>query len=470
MTSSPEPPVLDATVERKHVTSADPARCTTANGDHRTWNDPEKGRATPAEGSGADAAPSRRRRAVVGRPAAALARRPWIRVAGTMFAVAWGGNEFTPLLGMYRGVDGLSAVAVNLMLAAYVVGIVPALLLGGPLSDRWGRRPLMLPASVLGALGSAVLALGGHSPALLYAGRVLSGMALGLAMAVGTSWVRELSAAPFDARADAGAGARRASIALTAGFGLGAGTAAALAQFGPLPTTLPYALNIALTATLGLLLLRAPESRTAPSNARSLWGGLRVPAVTHRRFLFVVVPVAPWVFGVAGCAYAALPLLMVERTQGFEIGFSGLLCLVALGCGVAVQALARRVDHPRSARAVVLALAVTIPGMLLAVLAAATLSIALTVTAAAVLGAAYGLLLVSGLREIQRIARPDEAAGLTAVYYCLTYQGFFVPAILAALSTWVTYPAMFTAGAVAAALCLGVVLLNRGRHLAERVP
>ncbi len=67
--------------------------------------------------------------------------RAWFPVAGSMVAVAWGGNEFTPLLVMYRETSHFSQVTVNGLLAAYVLGIIPALLISGPLSDHIGRRP-----------------------------------------------------------------------------------------------------------------------------------------------------------------------------------------------------------------------------------------------------------------------------------------------------------------------------------------
>lgn len=106
-------------------------------------------------------------------------------VAAGMFAVAWGGNEFTPLLVMYRLQHGFSAFTVYTFLFAYVVGIVPALLIGGPLSDRLGRRPVMLPATGVAALGSIVIALGADSSVLLIVGRVFTGVSLGIGMAVG---------------------------------------------------------------------------------------------------------------------------------------------------------------------------------------------------------------------------------------------------------------------------------------------
>ena len=185
---------------------------------------------------------------------------PWLLAAVAIFAVAWGGNQFTPLLVMYKDLDGLSTGAVDVLLGAYVLGIVPALLIGGPLSDRFGRRPLMLPAPALALIASIFLILGAGNPAILFVGRVLSGIGLGLGMVVGGSWVKELSVAPYDTRADDAAGARRASMSLTAGFGLGAAVAAGLAQFAPFQATLPYLVHI-VVALLGFLAAAAtPET------------------------------------------------------------------------------------------------------------------------------------------------------------------------------------------------------------------
>lgn len=103
--------------------------------------------------------------------AAGLRPRRWLAVGAATCAIAWGGNEFTPLLVMYRSSGGFSPLTVDLLLFAYVLGIVPALLIGGPMSDRFGRRPVMLPAPVLAALGSTILALGADSALTLAVGR-----------------------------------------------------------------------------------------------------------------------------------------------------------------------------------------------------------------------------------------------------------------------------------------------------------
>ncbi|MDT2004338.1 MFS transporter [Rhodococcus opacus] len=396
--------------------------------------------------------------------------RHWMLVAATMFAVAWGGNEFTPLLGMYRMDHGFSAVTVDLFLFAYVLGIVPALLLGGPLSDRLGRRPILLPAPVLTIVGSMLLAFGSDSAALLIVGRILCGVALGLGMAVGGSWVKELSTAPWDPAATAGAGARRAAMSLTGGFGLGAGVAGVLAQWAPLPSVLSYAVHSAIAVGAAVALWRAPETRAAqPVSERvSLLRDLAIPSASHKRFLFVIAPLAPWVFGTAAAAYAVLPSLMSRNTGGLPLAFSALMCMVGLGAGFAVQALGRKIDTPRNARAVVVSLVFVLAGMVAAVVAASALTVPLALVAAVVLGCGYGMAMVSGLQEIQRIAGPEDLAGLTAVFYSLTYLGFGTPVVMAYLSETfpaVTYPRMFVFGAVAVAGCLALALTKWRSHL-----
>ncbi|GGC76128.1 MFS transporter [Hoyosella rhizosphaerae] len=390
-------------------------------------------------------------------------RRHWLVVALAMFTVAWGGNEFTPLLTMYRLDYGFSDVVVDAMLFAYVLGIIPALLLGGPLSDRFGRRALMVPAPVIAIAGSVILAVGADHAALLIGGRLLSGVSLGLAMAVGGSWLTELSTAPWDTRASTGAGPRRVAMALTAGFGVGAGVAGILAEWGPWPSVFPYVVHSALTLVAFVLLLRVPETRvniSAKARTTRLVDDLKIPSAGKKRFWFLIVPVAPWVFGAAASAYAILPSLMTERAASAPIAFSAFLCLVALGFGFGIQAFGRRIDKPGSARAIVTAFGLLIVALPLAALAACTLSFPIVVIAAAFLGMAYGMALVGGLLEVQRIATPDDLAGLNAVFYSLSYMGFAVPMMMAVGVTWVSYPVMFLAGTLAALFCLLLVVVG----------
>lgn len=396
----------------------------------------------------------------------------WFPVAGTMVAVAWGGNEFTPLLVMYRETSNFSQVTVNGLLAAYVLGIIPALLVGGPLSDLIGRKPALLPAAPLSLMGSFLLSIAPHEPLIIALGRVLCGMALGLVMAVGSTWVTELVS---HAGGDPATGARKASLCLTAGFLVGAGIASVLAQWGPWPTHLAYVLHILITLVTAVWLSHTPETRQPRHGTvkitildltvREMLEMLHIPTAAHKRFLRVVVPVAPWVFGCAGAAYALLPQLLAKSAGQTPIAFSGLMTVITLGCGVGVQMLGRLIDTHKSARASAIAMAVITIGAFLAAIAAHTLSLPLGIAAAATMGAGYGLALVAGLSEVQRIAGERELAGLTAVYYSISYTGFFIPMAFSALAPSVGFSNLFIIGSCLALVCLVNVIFAWRSHL-----
>lgn len=394
--------------------------------------------------------------------------RPWPVVAAAMFAIGWGGNEFTPLLVVYRERAGYSEVGVDVFLGSYVVGLIPGLLVASALSDRFGRRPLLLGGVAASIVGSALLAV---SPAggagTIVAGRLLCGLAVGVAMAVGTAWVSELSTPDREPGVWPGAGARRASIALTLGFGIGPGCAGVLAQWTALPLVLPYVLHVAVTLPiLARLWSRGVETRFEdPSTSVPLRRRLRVPAVAHRRFRWVVLPMAPWIFGSAGVAFAIVPQLVDARVGHWALIFTTVLTVATLGTGVAVQPLAKRLDDRSTARAVFVSMVLMSCGVAAAAVTAAVRSPWLAAPVAVLLGAAYGIAVVSGLLEMQRIARPHELAGLTGVYYALAYVGFLLPATLAGLATWLSYPVMLAALALIAVGCTVTIGSAWSRHL-----
>jgi MFS family permease len=393
----------------------------------------------------------------------------WRIVAAAMLVCGWGGNQFTPLLLMYRRLGGYSELSVDAFLGAYVVGLVPGLLLAGPASDRRGRRPVLVAGTLASALASLVLCFGELGAWPLYAGRLITGVAVGIAMAVGSSWVKELSSGT-----NASLAARRASLCQTAGFALGAGVAGALAQWAPWPMVTPYVVHLLLTIAVPLLLLRVPETRR-PDKAEGPFRGLlgtlvddlRVPAPARRRFRLVVLPMAPWVFGAAGLAYAVMPQLVGDRVGHWGLAYATALTVLTLGTGVVVQPVAKRLNGDGGGRAPVTAMTVMLGGAALCAANALVLSPWFAAGAAVVLGAGYGIAVVSGLLEIQRMAGPDDLAGLTGLYYTFAYAGFLLPTVLATLSAWVPYPVMLAAVAVVALVCLGLVVA--GTRVTRRV-
>lgn len=395
-------------------------------------------------------------------PTPGILRVGWARAAVAMFAVGWGANQFASLLLSYREHAGVSAGTADALFGSYAVGLVPALLLGGPLSDRLGRRPLARVAVVLSFVASGVLLAGVDGTGWLFLGRLLAGVASGLIFAPGTAWVKELSTQATGADA----GARRAAVALSAGFGLGPLVAGVVSQWAPAPLITPYLVHLAVIVLAGVLVWSAPE--TVTSRGGSVWARVLVRSAASPRFRGVVAPLAPWVFTAAAISLTVGPALVTEHTGSGRVAFAGLLAGLTLGTGVLVQPVARRLDAEDDVRTMAVGLSACVAGCLVEALTAATGQPLLAVAAGLLLGAGYGFCLVAGLLETQRIAPPDELAALTAVYYALTYLGFAVPIVLALLNTVTSYRTLLLGAAGAAVLTLVVVLVNARRTALTR--
>ena len=391
-------------------------------------------------------------------------RNYWKLIAFAVFAVAWGGNEFTPMMVFYRGENVFGNVFVDALLASYAAGIAISLLISGPLSDRYGRRTVMLPAPAVALVASALIAAGETNSPLIFVGRVLSGLSIGMAMTAGGSWIKELSTQSFDPTAKPGAGARRSTMSLTAGFGLGALVAGCLAEWGPMPGKTPYLIHIALALLATAGLLTVPETRQSAhlKVKGSFWSDIATPTALHPRFLLAVLPIAPWVFGCAGVAYAILPSLTQDRVS-FPIAFSAVITMVALSFGFGVQQISDAYLRYGKARGQQLGLVLIIVGMALAVWTAHVRSLVGAAIAAIILGTAYGVCMITGLTEVQQLAGPDDLGGLTAIFYAVTYLGFFFPMILTKLNQWFTYEFMLGVGVVIALMSLVLVTVVGGR-------
>ena len=82
-----------------------------------------------------------------------------------------------------------------------------------------------------------------------------------------------------------------------------------------------------------------------------------------------------------------------------------------------------------------------------------------------VIGAGMGVTMVSGLLEVQRIATPDDLAGLTGVFYALAYAGFLAPAVIAAFPASIPVTTiLWVVAGLAVASCL-LVLTASTKHL-----
>src|SRR5438094_4683137 len=84
--------------------------------------------------------------------------RPLLTVWVGWLVLMTGVNLATPLYAVYAAHFGFSSFVLTAIFAVYALGLIPSLLLFGRLSDRFGRRPVILGGLAAAAIGLALFA------------------------------------------------------------------------------------------------------------------------------------------------------------------------------------------------------------------------------------------------------------------------------------------------------------------------
>jgi hypothetical protein len=350
----------------------------------------------------------------------------WVPVGLAVAAVAWGANQFSPLLLIYRQRLHLSAAIVDATFGLYAAGLIAR-----TPDRRAPRRPLwaapdsrvsarcLLPRDAFLDRGRRQLADAVHRTAAerhrkRACLRRRSHLDQGT---LGNAWTSERRSTASHYRNDI----RLRRWTLVAGL---------TAQWGPWRWGLPYLPHLVLTVLAIPVIATAQETR-GHGRARVPRSRLPLTQMQRRRYLTLVLPMAPWVFVSAAIGLAYLPGLIDQRLHSHALLFTTLMVALTAAAGIAVQPGARRLAHHDARWLLVGALTTVTAGLVAASAAASTMSIPLAMASAAVLGAGYGACQVHGLQEVQLTAPAERLASVTAAYQAASYLGFAAPFLLA---------------------------------------
>ena len=170
----------------------------------------------------------------------------------TLGLVLFAASTPSPLYPEYERRFGFSPVTLTAIFAVYAFALIVALLTTGALSDRVGRRPVLLVSLLLLAAAMAVFAVA-DGVGWLFGARVLQG--LGTGVATGT-----LSAVLLDLQPRPGMGPTVSAVAPSLGLAVGALGAGALVQHGPAPRQLVFWLLLGAFLVAAAALAVVPET------------------------------------------------------------------------------------------------------------------------------------------------------------------------------------------------------------------
>lgn len=371
--------------------------------------------------------------------------RVW-RIWSVLVLFALGTSLITPLIPIYQDALGFSDTVATLFLGCYVAALVPSMLTLGQVSDRVGRKGVLLGA--LGTLATAQVILI-TEPGLtgLLIARAVQGFATGAFFGTCTAFI--VDAAPLGTR---GFVSVLASVSVRLGLGLGPGIGGVIAQYADNPLRLPFELHLIALALAAVIVVTLPETVTVRSR-RPLTLRLEVPEAERAVFWRVLVPSGALFSLFDGTALSLIPVFLV-RTLGVDdyalVGAAGFLVLVS---GALSQIVLPRVAPDRAIGWGLAAAAVSSLG----VVASAPLESApLALAAVAATGASAGLVFKGGLDLCTQIAPVQDRGKLLSAYYVACYLGgFSVPLLVIgilsdAVGLTAALACLSTAGAVGA--------------------
>ena len=353
-----------------------------------------------------------------------------LAVALGVFMVSYGTNVSTPFLTLYRDRLDLSANATQLIFVVYVLGIVASLLIAGQLSDRFGRKPLLIGSLAVSAVASLLLIQGRDSYGYLIAGRVLLGVVSGAGLGVGAAWFQEIMGAGNELKA-----ALIATAVTYGGFGAAPPISVIYEWIGSSPLVVPFLLHVVLTLLAIPAVSRVPETvDVRAAAARGPWRpGLRlgVPAAARRGFLWYVAPLAILVFAFPSTAFSLFPVLLSDAIPGKEVLLTGVSGSLTAWSGLVARSFLQRVSY-RTAMG--WGAAIGSVGYLLGTIAFATNGWPLVWPAAIVLGAASGIMSTAGLTFVGEMTTDEQRGALTSTFYLVAYLGMTMPLLISGLS------------------------------------
>lgn len=395
----------------------------------------------------------RTRRVVLPRPAAFAA------IGLVLGVVLVAASAPTPLYPVWQQRFGFSPTTLTAVFAVYAAALLVALLFTGALSDRVGRRPVLLAALAAIAAAMAVFALTDSITGLVVA-RVLQG--IGTGVATGT-----LSATLLDLAPRPGSGPIVSTAAPSFGLAVGALLAGGLVQHGPAPRQLVFWLLLAVFAAAAAAVIAVPETVPYdPGWLRTLRPRVGVAPAARSTFL-LVGPLIGAAWALTGF-YLSLGPSLSELLAGSSDRLVGALPGVALFGAGGVTSLLTTGWAPR--RALLVGAPLLVLGVLVTLGGLAAGSLGLYVLGSAVAGGGFGPAFAGALRTLTLLVAPTERAELLTAVYVLSYVCFSAPALLAGAATTRfglrgTADVYAAAVAVVAAVAVGGFALRARRRL-----
>ena len=322
----------------------------------------------------------------------------------------------SPLYGLYRERDGLSALTITIVYAIWAASTIAALVAVPFIAARIGRRGVMFAAVATMMVAAAELVAWKALPGLLI-GRLLTGLAVGMAAGTAIVYLIELSLRADPTASPAPARTIGTSVNVGA-LGIGPLVAGCLAAWVSHPLTVPYLVWIALGAIALVGLFAAPETG-APAAARNPFT-VRLPVPAGAAGLAA--------FAANGLFAGLSGLLLATIFHHTSHALAGATLFIVFTAGVVSQLLTTNV---RASRVFALGTLSMLVGLVLLVTSVrlSTPSLAMFLVSGGLIGAGVGAVYKGTAALVLDRTAPENRVAMTAELLIVLFVGLSLPVI-----------------------------------------
>jgi len=331
-----------------------------------------------------------------------------IIIVSALFLVTSAVNLQAPLYAKYADLSGYGNGMIAVVFAAYVVGVLPILVVFGGISERIGRKNSIFLALVIAMLATSLMILVPKIQTLIVT-RILQGVAFGLCAGASSAYLSESTGRASNA-------ARYVAATTSIGFGTGAliTSASLLYTQSLVPSSYWIITIITLCTTASFVLI--PEQK---KNQRTILISAQIPKGT---VLIGLTITTAW--AVSGLTASILPAQLISHGIG---NWSGVAIFLVMGIGALAQPIARKMNPLNSIK---VGFALIPSGFLILLFGSMLGNIVLVLIGASIAGlACYGFTYLGGLALFAKAGGEHNARAISG-YYIFTYVGFSIPSII----------------------------------------
>lgn len=325
-------------------------------------------------------------------------------------------NVPSPLYAVYAHRWGFGTATITAIFAVYVACLIPTLLVGGQWSDHRGRKPVIAIGWGCAIIGAAAF-LAARDVGWLFLARAAQGAGAGLLSGAATAHLAELDGSR-------GRAALIAGLATAGGTAVGPLLGGVLAQYGPWPLRLGYAVSLAGLLVGGAAIGLATETR--PRQSRPFrWTRPRIPS-SIRYIFWVSAATAFTVWSVTAFFMSLAPSYVMSLLHVNNLAVAGGVVFLMLASSSVTQLTTRQFTPARAMPIGLGLVLLSLGGLLIAV---PTHALWMVLISTVVAGVGQGIAFLGSMATVTRAAPSSEKGQVVSSFYVTVYVGVGAPVL-----------------------------------------